>query len=222
MKNDKFKLSILQTTVLGELAKSELKDDYYWTGGTAMANFYLKHRLSFDIDLFSDNPVNYPNVKKFTQNVSKTLKLDTIRESKIFDRWEFILTNGQETRLDFVFYDFKSLKPKVIWNGIKVDSFEDMVANKTMALIDRNDPKDAYDIYFILTKYQLTANRLLELTKQKFESEFTATLFWSKCLLGAKNFSIISPLVIGDEASIFSKIIDYFERRSADSIKILL
>jgi len=39
-----------------ELVKveSEITKRFYLTGGTALAEFYLKHRLSEDIDLFTE------------------------------------------------------------------------------------------------------------------------------------------------------------------------
>lgn len=218
MENNSFELTNIQKTVLNELAKSELKDDLYWTGGTALAFFYLQHRLSYDIDLFSDQIIEYSKLKDLVSSISNTLNLNNIQEKKIFDRWEFIISNGQESRVDFVIYDFKNIKPRNDWQGVKVDSFEDMIANKTMALIDRNDPKDAFDIYYILTKYNLTESKLLALVKNKFESEFTASLFWSRCLLGARNFNALKPLIISDDTQTFDEILDYFERQSANNI----
>jgi len=39
--------------------------------------------------------------------------------------------------------------------GARVDSFRDVAANKLMALIDRFDPKDFVDMFFILKKARL-------------------------------------------------------------------
>lgn len=222
MDNKQFNLTNIQSAILDELAKSELKDILYWTGGTAIAYFYLQHRSSYDIDLFSDIPVEFTKLKNLVNNIAKRIGLTNIEEKKIFDRWEFILSNGQETRVDFVFYEHKNIKPRKNWQGIQVDSFEDMIANKTMALIDRNDPKDAFDIYYILTKCRLTDNKLLALVKNKFEGEFTTSLFWSRCLLGAQNFNNLKPLLLNDSSKIFDRIRDFFEKKSADSIRNLI
>ena len=222
MENNKSKLTKLQITALHELAKSDLRNDFYWTGGTALAYFYLEHRSSYDIDLFSDRPIEYTKLKELINKISKTVNLKKIEEKKIFDRWEFIISNGQETRIDFVFYNHRKIKPRKKWQGIQVDSFDDLIANKTMALIDRNDPKDAFDIYYILKKYSLTDKKLLALVKKKFESEFTTSLFWSRCLLGAINFNNLKPFITGNSSTILKEITDYFEKKSADSIKNLL
>ena len=34
--------------------ESQITERFYLTGGTALAEFYLKHRLSEDIDLFTE------------------------------------------------------------------------------------------------------------------------------------------------------------------------
>ena len=46
-----------QHLVLDMAAKDELINSwFYLTGGTALAEFYLRHRLSEDLDFFSDEP----------------------------------------------------------------------------------------------------------------------------------------------------------------------
>ncbi len=215
----KFELTNLQKSILANLTKSELQAIFYWTGGTALAFFYLKHRLSFDIDLFSKKMIQYHDVKKFADNIANQTGLKKIEEKKIMDRWEFFLTNHSQARLDFAYFDYKSLKPHTNWQGIWVDSFEDIVANKTMALIDRHDPKDAFDIYHIITQKKYSAKKLLKLVKQKFQSDFPVSLFWSQCLLGAKELNKITPLMLVNTIRETQKIIDFFEKQSADDLK---
>jgi predicted nucleotidyltransferase component of viral defense system len=38
---------------------------------------------------------------------------------------------------------------------VRVDSEYDIAANKLMALVDRFDPKDCVDLYFLLQKFLL-------------------------------------------------------------------
>lgn len=217
---NKFQLTELQKIILSELAKSSLKKTFYWTGGTALAFFYLEHRQSYDIDLFSDKLIDYPSVKKLVDTISKRTKLDKIEEKKISDRWEFFLKNKTQTRLDFVHYDYQNIASRKNWQGILVDSFEDMLANKTMALIDRNDPKDAFDIYYFLTKLNFSPKKLLDLVNKKFKSKFPLSLFWSRCLLGARQFNGLEPLILSDNNQLLiEKIETFFEKKSAENIK---
>ena len=50
-----FILPKLQTRLLEMVLKTEtLVNNFYWTGGTVLSEFYLHHRDSEDIDLFTD------------------------------------------------------------------------------------------------------------------------------------------------------------------------
>ena len=52
-------LSDNQINLLNILAvKEEICHDFYLTGGTALAEFYLHHRYSEDLDFFSENEVD--------------------------------------------------------------------------------------------------------------------------------------------------------------------
>lgn len=51
---------------------------FYFTGGTPLAAFYLKHRLSEDIDLFSEEEINIARTRIFIGKVQKKLKLKKI------------------------------------------------------------------------------------------------------------------------------------------------
>jgi hypothetical protein len=45
-----------QRKLLHEIGKTPLRDDFFLTGGTALAALYLHHRYSFDLALFTQNP----------------------------------------------------------------------------------------------------------------------------------------------------------------------
>ncbi|MCJ7684760.1 MAG: nucleotidyl transferase AbiEii/AbiGii toxin family protein, partial [Desulfobacteraceae bacterium] len=47
-----------QADFLLEFAKSELKDVFRLTGGTALSAFFLEHRLSEDLDFFSAEKIS--------------------------------------------------------------------------------------------------------------------------------------------------------------------
>jgi predicted nucleotidyltransferase component of viral defense system len=58
----KFKLTEEQRIIFDVLKKSPLKNRFYWTGGTALAYFYLQHRFSYDVDIFFDSPFGYQDI----------------------------------------------------------------------------------------------------------------------------------------------------------------
>jgi predicted nucleotidyltransferase component of viral defense system len=49
-------LTPLQRRFLNAFSQTELKKDFFLTGGTALAHFYLQHRLSDDLDFFTEVP----------------------------------------------------------------------------------------------------------------------------------------------------------------------
>lgn len=69
-----------------ELVQSQpqLTKRFYFTGGTALAEFYLKHRLSEDIDLFCEKEeVNQSLVEAFLLETGikyKSLLVDSLRD----------------------------------------------------------------------------------------------------------------------------------------------
>lgn len=73
-------LTPLQKEVLGILGQMQDISGFYLTGGTALAEFYLGHRQSFDLDLFTTEerlivPFSYqePYRKKFKEFALKIL-----------------------------------------------------------------------------------------------------------------------------------------------------
>jgi predicted nucleotidyltransferase component of viral defense system len=58
-----FYVSNSQREILYKLFQNkDINDNYFLTGGTALSVFYLYHRKSDDIDLFTLNDVNLPEI----------------------------------------------------------------------------------------------------------------------------------------------------------------
>lgn len=209
----------IQKKVLGLFAQSDLRKRFYWTGGTALSFLYLHHRGSTDLDFFSDRPFTYEQIIPFIQELKKELKLSNIEQKKIFDRYEFFLYNKNKLRIEFAFYDFPKLKARKTWQGIEVDSLDDISANKTMAFFDRNDPKDLFDVYFLLTNKKYTPKKLLGLVKKKFGVEFLESSFWSQGYKGFDELSELKPLLLTKDKDILEKIKRYFTVHSNKFLK---
>ncbi len=207
------------------IAKSELCNSVYWTGGTALAYFYLRHRDSYDIDIFSDHKIDRELLVRLVKEISEKTGLKKIEGKRIYDRQEFFLSNGGEIRLEFVHYDFPALTKRKKWKGIFIDSLQDMAVNKTMALIERHQPKDVFDMYFLLTKKKMSPKELLKNVKKKFGVIFPLSLFWSQALFAAKELQTLSPLLFGtkvNQKKLLIKIQDFFERESVKFLKSII
>lgn len=57
--------------------------------------------------------------------------------------------------MEFTHYPFTQLEGMREQSGIHIDSFADIAAGKLMALLDRFDPKDFVDLFFIIKQLPL-------------------------------------------------------------------
>lgn len=215
-------LTQAQKAIIDALAASPLKEKFYWTGGTLLAEKYLHHRASYDVDLFSDAPVKSEEIKPMIDALKQTLRLAVVDAVRVHDRWEFFIHNHDEVRLEFVHYDYPALKPRRMWRGVRIDSLEDLAANKTMALVERHEPKDAVDIYFLMTRGKIPAHRLLLLARKKFGFQMNTTTFLSEALRAAKAIPEIRAMLHGtpvQQTRTLQKIQEFFERISREFLR---
>lgn len=217
-------LSKEQEKAIQLLAGSELKNKFYWTGGTLLAYRYLSHRKSEDLDFFTDEQFSFDEVNRWVQEFKELVGFSKVGSRKIHDRWEFLFENKSPFRIEFVYYnkDKKVLGAKGEIFGVKIDSLEDIAANKLVSFFDRNEPKDIFDIYFLITKSNFTPIKLIGLAFKKFGVEFDEASFWSESFKGLKLLFQIKPLMLGsekDKEKLLEKIQNYFREESNKFLK---
>ena len=128
-------------------------------------------------------------------------------------------------RIEFVYYshDKKTIKKRVKFLGVYIDSLEDIAANKIISLMDRNEPKDLFDIYYLLTQKKYTPDKLLLLCKKKFDIKFTQNLFWSECLKSLPLLTTLKPLILKKNKDLLiRKIQDYFKSESNTYLQTII
>lgn len=91
---------------------------------------------------------------------------------------------------------------------MQVDSLDGGTANKLMALVDRNDPKDVYDIYFLLTKKNYTLKKLARSVEKKFGLHLAESTILSETQKSLKDIHTIKPLIIAKTTKEKQKIIN--------------
>lgn len=210
-------LSDVQISVLVALAASPLSKQFYWTGGTLLAEKYLHHRHSHDIDLFSETPFRYADVLPLVHAIKKTTNVKIIEEQKVHDRWEFFLHNHREVRLEFVRYNFQPLHPRHRWRGVLIDSLDDLAANKVMAVVERHAPKDVVDIYFLMTKKAYTLKMLLARAHKKFGVAIDPSTLIGEILVGCRDLHNIQTMLLGtakEQQKTLDRINTYFNNIS--------
>lgn len=163
MKGD---LSVGQRRFLQELARTELCGQLYLTGGTALAAFHLHHRDSEDLDLFSRTALDTRAITRWIASVSETEPMP----HRVQQRLGFLVTvAGAPLKVEFVHYEFDHLEPPQPQVGLlRVDGLRDISANKLSAVIDRVEPKDYADLFFLLRRPGVTVDAAMEDCRAKF------------------------------------------------------
>lgn len=188
-------LNPIQEKFLLAFSKSPLARNFYWTGGTLLAVRYLKHRLSLDLDFFTMGVLNREAITRLVSSFAKQNRIDKVEQHRIHDRLEFFLKDGIEIRLDFASYNYKPLRKRSRWRGVPIDSLDDIAANKAVALMDRNDPKDVFDLCLLIIKKGYTVKKILKLARKKFSLVFSPATFLARAQLVAADISALSPLI---------------------------
>lgn len=150
----------------------QITKGFYLTGGTALSQFYLHHRYSEDIDLFSEyKEVNYLLVDSFLKKVSEKLKVKKINRMQFLGlvSYKLIYNDRQTLKVDFNYYPFPRIEKGEKFGDLEVDSLIDIAANKIHTLFVKPRTRDYIDLYFIFKKKKLDLKKLILLAKAKFD-----------------------------------------------------
>jgi hypothetical protein len=160
-------LSPLQRAFLVEFARLPDHEQFYLAGGTALAEYYLGHRLSFDLDLFtSEAPLILPQSYQI-EALAGRAELRVAVNRRFTTYVEFTVSQGTDTLKVDLAQDspFRFEPPVETETGILVSAPADLQVDKVLAYYGRAEPRDAVDLYFILRRASL--DDLLEQAAQK-------------------------------------------------------
>ena len=163
-------LTPYQQQLLKSIGSSPIRDQFYLTGGTALSAFYLHHRYSEDLDLFTADPLAVTRVAPVLQDIAKDLnaQVSFTRTLGSFLECFFERDSGERVKMDFAQDSSYRLQPTLLDTeyNVYVDNATDIACNKLSALFDRAEPKDFVDVFFVCQELMPFAE-LEELTRQK-------------------------------------------------------
>ncbi len=150
---------------------SEVVDTFYLTGGTALAEFYLHHRLSEDLDFFSEKPISESEILKWVKDTAKKLRIvdvdhQTLRGQNIF---YFHFPKDEVVKIDFAYFPFSHVGKFTQMKQLRIASMLDIGVNKIQALMTRNRARDYFDLYEIMRTTPYTAKELQHQYRLKFD-----------------------------------------------------
>jgi len=124
---------------------------FFLTGGSALGLFYLNHRFSYDLDLFSQDRPDWLELdgvmRLCAEGINATLELK--RDAPTFRRYQLVRGDDREI-VDIVLDISPQIDPEKPWiDDIRVDTLHEIVVNKITTLISRCELKDIVDLCFL-------------------------------------------------------------------------
>ena len=195
-----------QEIILVEVAKNDfLREQFYFTGGTALSTVYFKHRHSEDLDLFSEKSFDAQELLDIVEEWSKKYTL-TITRRQTGNIHVYLLTfpNKEILKVDFVSHPYKRIEKGTVFRDIQVDSLVDIATNKLLTINQRTEIKDFVDLYFLLKHY--TVWDLMEGLRVKYNMK-TEPFFIASDFTKMEDFKglprMIKPLSLSELKSFF-------------------
>lgn len=129
-----------------------IRESFFLTGGTALSVFYLYHRISDDLDLFSLQSVDFSEIDYWIRSFWKGTC------SKIKQGPDFLSFLIEDTKVDFVIdaLSNKENRERVALENdltLSIDNIDNIASNKLSCIVSRTEPKDFIDTYFLFKSY---------------------------------------------------------------------
>lgn len=131
--------------LLKRLMQLESLKKTYLVGGTALA-LQIGHRLSIDLDLFSDE---LPDKQEFLNELG-------IEVEQISSQSYYYALMIEGVKVDILKFPYGLTMPMLILDNIRMASLEDIAAMKIISISNRGAKKDFIDLSFLLDRFTLS------------------------------------------------------------------
>jgi predicted nucleotidyltransferase component of viral defense system len=160
--------SLLKEILLKLMQQTEL-EDFRLVGGTAMS-LYLGHRMSVDIDLFTDadyGSVNFDKIEEMLVREFDYIRGDFGGNAGLGKSYLIGNSDTEVIKVD-IYYSMDPFFQNANENdGIRMASFEDIIAMKVDIIQRGGRKKDFCDLHEVLSSYSI--NKMIDLHQQRFE-----------------------------------------------------
>ena len=197
-------------------AVEAVQSSFVLTGGTALAAFFLHHRLSEDLDLFTQVPRAVPLALKGLRDAlpSAGFQVQVVRS---FPTFAELAVSGQGETLKVDLAEdtpFRLAPPKPgAAEGLALDSLADISANKVAALFDRAQPKDFVDVYFLARDHA----PLEDLVKEAQTKHLGMDDYWlAQAFARVRNVHVLPRMV---RPLILNELHDFFVTASVEAMR---
>lgn len=143
-------------SLIDQLAQQpDIADSFYLAGGTALA-LQLGHRISVDLDFFISTP--FPEERYERLLIENGCVIISSEKNTIH-------AVNTTARLSLINYPYPCIAPFVSFRGINLASIQDIACMKTVAISQRSEKKDFYDMYELLKHVGVSELKQLFLSK---------------------------------------------------------
>jgi predicted nucleotidyltransferase component of viral defense system len=136
-------------SVLKQLMEMPEMQGFSLVGGTALSLLY-GHRISVDLDLFSNQPFENNIIIEALKKKFKTSFVNRSTNPR-FGIFGFI----DEVKIDIIRHPHPLIRPELNIDGIRMFSTEDIIAMKVQAILGRGKKKDFWDIAELLQHFSI-------------------------------------------------------------------
>ena len=160
-------LSPIQKSILTSFSRLKDSTSFYLTGGTALAEFYLGHRHSYDLDLFTPEKGLILPFSRIVEDAfpKQGFSIKMVHRFESFVEFE-VGTQEEKVRLQLALDShLRFQQPNDSDIGIKVNDFQDLIVDKFLAFFGRAEPRDAVDLFYILQNQSF--EELMNLASEK-------------------------------------------------------
>jgi hypothetical protein len=175
-------------------AMNQVETGFYLTGRTASSRGYLQHRFSDDLGFFVNDDNRFGLwAERVIQSLTqpKNWSCAVLMKEERFVRLN-LTGNDVVLKLEFV-NDVPARVGKIQNHPVlgRMDSPENILANKVTAALDRDEPKDFADIWGFCTQKGFSLQEAITNTQSKAAGIFPADLARALCSIQQADWQVV-------------------------------
>lgn len=145
------RLTPLQAELIERFFEDE--DEFWLTGGAALAGYHLGHRATHDIDLFGPADADLIDAARRIEAIAEDLGA-TVERLRTFPTFVRMLVSRAEDKceVDLVRESVSRTAPVELHGRVRLDSLRELAANKLACLVSRTEVRDLVDLEHLAAK----------------------------------------------------------------------
>ena len=189
-------LNPVQKQILQVLSKDKVfVKNLYFTGGTALSEFYLHHRISEDLDFFCPLEIDKIWLNTISTKIAEKIKASKDVQESFNRNLVFFNIKGQVIKTEFTYFPMSQIEKPKIRKGIPIDSELDIAVNKFFTIYQKPSARHFIDLYLLLTERNYSWEQLKKLARIKFDTNIDPIQLGSQ-LIKAKDISDLPKMLI--------------------------